>query len=208
MSRSCILVNGISRHGKSYWTKNTAIPEMAAEKPVIIFDRVGEYTAADEDVPSAEWEQHQSTVNFYENIEQENEGIIEGVHVIRCTNDQDYRLGLGFFKALQQPVYIVLDEAHDIFLSTDLRKAKESLIQLTRYGGHYGIDLLLVSQRTKDLPPDFRSQITGVVSFKQTHEGDLKALKSMGFQNVDEILDLDKQNYKILGEIPNNLNKK
>jgi len=183
------------------------LKELEKEKPVIIFDRTGEYVSGS-DMPDCDYTTHRSTVDFYETIEQEMDGVIDGIHVIRCTKDQDYKLGLGFFKALQQPVIIALDEAHDLFLAKELAPAKEALTQITRYGGMHGIDLIFISQRTKDLPPDIRSQFTGVISFKQSFEGDVKALKSIDPEKAENVLDLDKREFEVLGDVPKQLIKK
>lgn len=201
------IVAGITRHGKSYYVKKTLIPLLQEFKPVIVFDRKLEYAGKTAVDASKKWIPFQGIDDFFNSLKKI--GYLDNeVYVIQTFSDRDYIAGLNFFEQLKAPVSIILDEAHDIFLDPDFYQAKTSLIKLVRYGAGHGIDTIMVTQRTMDIPPNIRSQFNSAISFKQTHEDDRKVLDKMGFKDVDEVLKLDKQKYKIFGkeEFPDHIN--
>jgi hypothetical protein len=204
MDRVLELVAGVSGTGKSYFIKNTLLPELnKADKPVIVFDRMGEYAGAKAtDVPK-KWNNYAGAIDFFNAI-QANEGYLtKDIHVIQCESDRDYIQGLEFFHQLRQPVSLVVDEAHDLYASPDFKTASRALTNVVRYGRKFGIDVIFITQRTMDVPPDVRSQFQGnVISFKQTLQNDIEALNKMGIEQADKVLDLDHQEYHIFGELP------
>lgn len=192
------LIAGISGMGKSWFVKNRLIPELAKSAPVIIFDRKDEYEAKG-------WKRHANIYAFLHSLRGNKK--LKGVHVIVCNSDDDYNRGLVFFQVLNKPVSLILDEAHDIFLDRDFYNAKKNLVKMVRYGRSAGISVILISQRTKDIPPDIRSQFLGCISFKQTHQDDIKALDERGWANAKKVLDLNPRQYEILGEFDFQLKK-
>lgn len=201
------LVAGISGMGKSYFVKKVLIPILVKFKPVIIFDRKEEYAGRFAKDHDKSWNGYSGIVDFFRTIQQQKR-ITKQVHVINCQEDSDYISGLQFFLHLKAPVTLVLDEAHDLFLDKNFYDAKASLVKMVRYGRSYGVDIVLISQRTKDIPPDIRSQFLGAISFKQTHQDDVKALSERGWNEAEKILDLKPRSYQLFGELPKHINLK
>lgn len=201
------LIAGISGMGKSFYTKKTFIPLLAKFKPVIIFDRKGEYAGKHAVDHDPAWGSYHGTVDFFTVLGNGNGMLKNGVHIINCTSDKDYISGFIFFLRLKEPVSLVLDEAHDIFLDKDFYQAKIALVKMVRYGRSYGVDVILISQRTKDIPPDIRSQFLGAISFKQSHQDDVKALDERGWLEADKVLNLGKTQYLVFGEFPDHIQK-
>lgn len=205
-------VTGKSKYGKSYFNKNVLLPELAKHKPVIVFDRKGEYAGPRaKDVPE-KWPQFDSVFKFFEFLESKKGKIKPGVYVITCRSDSDWLYGFSFFNALADsqlpggiPVTLVIEEAHQLLQANDFSKAKEILIQLARHGRHENLGLVLISQRTLDVITDIRSQLDGYISFYQALQADVDALKKNGHLEAEKILDLKKREYVSFGEIPEHL---
>ena len=70
MDRVLELVAGVTGQGKSYFIKNTLIPELdSGQKPVIVFDRMGEYAGSRAtDVPES-WPNYHGATEFFHAIE-------------------------------------------------------------------------------------------------------------------------------------------
>jgi len=215
MSKTSIRLGvlGKSGNGKSYYTKNTLIPELVRFKPVIIFDRKGEYAGSRaKDIPAGlKWNAYESIFDF---LAKNSSEIKKEVHVIKCRRNSDYYYGLKFFFTLSDaqlkgglPVSIILEEAHTLLKAPDFKEQKRWLIELARHGRHEYLDLILISQRTLDIPTDVRSQISAWISFHQALENDIQALVSLGHPEAEKILDLEARKHISFGEIPNNLKK-
>lgn len=199
------LLAGISGMGKSYYAKKTLIPQLVKFKPVIIFDRKEEYAGRFARDHNPDWRGFDGIEDFFKHLQDEDRKLLKDVYVINCQSDEDYINGLQFFKHLNKPVSLVLDEAHDLFLDKDFYDAQKYLVKLVRYGRSAGIDIVIISQRTYDIPPNIRSQFLGAISFKQNHEDDVKALDKKGWANAENVLHLDKKEYEILGEFPDHI---
>lgn len=210
-------VTGKTEYGKSFFVKNTLLPLLAKFKPVIVFDRKGEYGGPRaKDLPKAakKWQNFGSIYGFFGWLEKNKGRLEKNVYVITCRSDQDYLRGFSFFNTLADshlkngiPVTLVVEEAHDLLQSKDFRKTKDILVQLARHGRHEYLGLVLISQRTKDIPTDIRSQLTGYLSFHQALSYDIEALVSDGYPEAEKLLDLKPREYLSFGEIPKHLNK-
>lgn len=198
------LIAGISRMGKSFYVKKEVIPELVNFKPVIIFDRKQEYSGNFTRDADPAWIGYDGANHFFKSLDEA--GVVsKKVHVIKCSNDVDYIAPLRFFIKLRKPVSLVIDEGHDIFLDKDLYQAKSSVVKAVRYGASEGIDVIFISQRTYDMPPDIRSQFEGIISFKQRHPDDVKAVDGMGFTGADKLLDLERRQKIVFGDFPEHL---
>jgi len=204
MDRILELIAGITGTGKSYFVKNKFLPQMDnGKKPVIIFDRMGEYAGKTaKDVPK-KWANYNGYEDFLDSI-LENDGYLKNeIHVIQCEKDSDYTTVINIFHKLKKPVSLVIDEAHDLFSAPEFKPVARKIINVCRYGRKFKMDLVLITQRTLDVPPDVRSQFQGnVISFKQSLQNDVEALEKMGCEGANKVLDLDKRNYHVFGELP------
>lgn len=70
------------------------------------------------------------------------------------------------------PLWLVLEEASRL----PPPRACEEYERLLIMGRHYGVNLLALSTRPAHLPPDYRSQATKVIAFRQHEERDLDYL--------------------------------
>ncbi len=70
------------------------------------------------------------------------------------------------------PIWLVLEEASRC---PDVRSCEE-YDRLLILGRHFNVNLLAISTRPAHLPPDYRSQVTRVVAFRQHEERDLDYL--------------------------------
>lgn len=206
--RLSAIVNGKTETGKSYLVKNEIIPNLAKQAPVIVFDRKAEYAGVyAKDVPET-WQKHNGIFAFFNTLEGENQGL-SGVNVIKCTKDDDYIYGLTFVRELADRYHkspaVVLDEAHDIFLVREFYSAKKATVQLSRYGSHANIDLVFISQRTLDLPKDFRTQFDTVISFYQGDRGSISAIQEITSCDIDKaekITKLNDREFITFGKVP------
>ena len=60
-----MMVSGITRNGKSYWVKKNLIPVLASRKPVVIFDRKGEYAGEYARDANKSWKGFDSVFHFF-----------------------------------------------------------------------------------------------------------------------------------------------
>ena len=75
----------------------------------------------------------------------------------------------------EAPIWLVLEEASRV----PPPRACEEYERLLIMGRHYGVNLLALSTRPSHLPPDYRSQATKVVAFRQHEERDLDYLSGI-----------------------------
>lgn len=210
MNRLCQAVVGKSQTGKSYLVKNEIIPLLKKEKPVVIFDWEGEYSGRTkpQDLPER-WVTYNGVLDFFE--EHIEEPVLKGVNVIESEEPIDYSLGLSFLNQikhnLDEGIYVIVDEGQFIFMDRHFREAELNLTKLVRAGGKHGIDFILISQRSKDIPPKIRSQFNSCISFCQTSDYDLQAINDFGFDNTDKVANLKDREFIIFGELPRSLNK-
>lgn len=200
------LVAGRSGYGKSYFCKQTLIPAMVKHRPVVVFDRKLEYAGPRSIDADPSWKGYQGIEGFFNHIEKTG-FITQDVHVIACRKERDYIAGLRLFEQLQAPITIMIDEAHDVYKDPDFFAAKKHLLKMVRWGRSFGIDVVIITQRTYDIPPDLRSQLTGLITFSQIHEDDIRAISKMGYTQTDEIQALEKREKLILGDIPERIKK-
>ena len=98
-------------------------------------------------------------------------------------------------------VAYVLASDNLLFLAEEARLYKESarfeleLIKLARMGGHYGQDLILVSQRFQDIPTDVSSQMDEIYFFNLDQEDDLKIAKNYLHELAEELPYLPRFHY-------------
>jgi hypothetical protein len=201
---------GNSGYGKSWFTKNELIPVLAKYKPVIIFDRKGEYGGpARKDVPK-KWKAFNGFKSFVQALiaKEKLNGILEPEpYVIVCSNDSDYIKGVKFFHEFKLPVTLIFEEAHDILKHPDFKETKRRVIQIARHGRHENLDIALISQRAMDIPPDVRSQFNGFITFRQMLKSDIDILKQGGAPDPDKIFALIKAEFICFGEIPEHIKK-
>src|SRR6056297_2505122 len=84
---------GSSGYGKSYFTKNVLIPLLAKYKPVIIFDRKGEYGGPGRNDVPAKWKAFKGFKGFITALLDKNKlngRLTCEPYVIVCSQDQDY----------------------------------------------------------------------------------------------------------------------
>jgi len=126
-------VMGKTRTGKSYWVKNTLLPELRKHKPVIVFDRKAEYAGKyAKDIPKGEnWLKFESIFHFFDEVKQMKCKLEKRVYVITCTDDRDYTEGVHFFNELQKhkkPITLVFEEASDLLKSPDFSETFHSVL--------------------------------------------------------------------------------
>ena len=199
-------VTGITRYGKSYFVKQTLIPLLVRFKPVIIFDYKGEYAGPRARDHDSSWNSYPDIVHFFASIQQA--GMLSReVHVIESRNNNTYTSGLSFIADLRLQVSVILDESQFIFLDKKLAVAQEYLIKLVRAGAGDGCDVIMVSQRTMDMPPNIRSQFTRRITFRQEHKDDIDVMyRDNGFTEAEKARELEKRQYMVLGHFPEHLN--
>jgi DNA helicase HerA-like ATPase len=85
-------------------------------------------------------------------------------------------------KGMEDSVILCIDEAHN-FLNktmkyTDTEKKLDAVDIIAKEGRKYGLNLMLATQRTQDIPEDILSQIGFIISHKLTNEDDLRLIKN------------------------------
>ena len=201
-------VYGGSGFGKSWFVKNKFIPLLAKYKPVIIFDRKGEYGGPHRKDTPGKWKAFRGFDGFLKALQDPkllNYQLKNEPYVIVCSSDRDYIQGIKFFHEISRPVSLILEEAYDLIKHPDFKKTKRRIIQIARHGRHEGIDIALISQRPTDIEPDVRSQLNGVITFNQMLKSDVDKLKEHGAPDPDKIFDLKKREYLIFGEVPKHI---
>ena len=208
------IVLGITGKGKSYFVKNEILPFIAGQgKPVIMFDRKGDYMSGldmpKEIVKKATY--HFSFKDFVKKEIVKTKGKLKNtVHIIRSVDFSDYNFGLSYIENFMRPekeipVSVILEEAHDIFHSDEMREARRPAERLISMGRASGIDILFISQSYYDVPKKIRRQFEGIVSFCQNEPSDLKEL-SKKFSDAEKVKDLDRGEFQVLGNLPNSWN--
>lgn len=81
------------------------------------------------------------------------------------------------------PLWLVLEEASRL----PPPRACEEYERLLIMGRHYGVNLLALSTRPAHLPPDYRSQATRVIAFRQHEERDLDYLSGIIGDRAEEL---------------------
>jgi len=201
-------ITGITGNGKSYWTKKKLIPLLVKFKPVIIFDYKGEYAGPRAIDHNPSWNSYKDFDDFlFKSVKRKK--ITKQVHVIYSRNNEDYIKGLQFLEWKRAQVSIILDEAQFIFKDNNLSDARTPLVKLVRAGRSDGTDVIMISQRVMDMPPDIRSQFTKRITFFQQHSADIYVMyNDNGFLNAEQARELDKTEYMILGSFPDHLKLK
>lgn len=194
------MVAGKKRQGKSYFVKKTLIPLLAKKKPVIILDRKHEYGGRNAVDFDKSWKVWDSGIQFIKHVVDEKR--ISDVNVVLCSTDKDYNTVIPFIKELERPVSLIIDEAHDIYLSRDFADAKNNAVRLSRYGATFGVDTIWISQRTKDVPTDIRYQFDWLISFRQGSKADTEAIDEMGFENGESVRDLKEREKVLFSYLP------
>lgn len=82
------------------------------------------------------------------------------------------------------PLWLVLEEASRLPPPRACEEYERLLIQ----GRHFGINLLALSTRPAHLPPDYRSQATRVIAFRQHEERDVDYLAGIVGREAAEAL--------------------
>lgn len=174
---------------------------LAKKKPVFVFDLMNEYGGGGaKDVPAA-WNHYMSFEDFL--TKNRNRVPARGVHVIAWKKDTDIIQGIHLFRSLEKPVALVFEEMHALFRKPSLKKDIEvPLDELTFYGRHYGVDVVLITQRPKSLPTDVRSQIPFCISFRQTLSSDLDSLSEISEQAGKVVIDLQERYFYAFGQQP------
>lgn len=200
-------VTGITRHGKSYWVKKVFIPLLVKFKPVIVFDYKGEYSGPRAIDHDKKWKGYSNIEAFVASL-QKTQVLTKEVHVIHARENTDFISGLSLLSYLRLQVSIVLDEAQFIFMDPKLSAAREKLIKLVRAGAGDGADVIMISQRTMDMPLDIRSQFTRRITFRQESSADIDVMyKDNGFVEAEKARSLGKREYLVLGHFPEHLGK-
>lgn len=204
-------ISGITRYGKSYWTKKKLIPLLVKFKPVVIFDYKGEYDAANGEIAEdadPSWNTYDNILEFFDHLS-EAKKLSKQVHVIRCRDDYDYNNGLAFMEHLRAEVTIILDEAQFIFDDNSLSTAAKKLKKLVRAGAGDGTDVIFIAQRVMDIQPNIRSQFTRRITFRQNHQSDIDVMiTDNGLEEAEQARELNKREFLILGDFPSHLQGK
>lgn len=198
-------ITGITGNGKSYFVKKFFIPLLVIFKPVIIFDYKGEYAGPRAKDHDPDWNSYNGIFDFFDKIDKAGQ-ISKEVHVIYSRDNQDYIYGLSYLEKIRAQASIILDEAQFIFKDKKLSSARTPLVKMVRAGRSDGTDVIMISQRTMDMPPDIRSQFTRRITFLQKHEADIDVMyNDNGFLEAEEVRHLEKTEYMILGEFPDHI---
>lgn len=91
--------------------------------------------------------------------------------------------------AADGPLWLVLEEADRI--PRTLLEYEEVMIR----GRHYGINLIAMTTRAANLPPDYRSQATRVIAFRQHEPRDIDYLRDIIGDKALDLPMLKKHNH-------------
>jgi|GEM_PF-4384024 len=94
------------------------------------------------------------------------------VYVLRDCTELEIKYLCRYSKILKN-VLIVIEEFEQYLMLYDVQ-------DLFRRGRHYGVSLLLISQRVPDFEPSIRAQITTFITFNHDEPIDLKYLELRG----------------------------
>lgn len=197
------LVAGKTRQGKSYFNKKVLIPAFAKFKPVVVLDRKHEYGGRNSVDHDKSWKVFFSGKEFFQDAMKQ--GKISGVNVITCNNVTDYNIVLNFCQRLERPLTLIIDEAHDIFLSKEFYPAKAAAVKIARFGAAFGLDYIMITQRSKDVPPDIRTQFDWLISFYQGSKKDVQAIEEMNFDNPESVRNLEKREKILFDYLPEHI---
>jgi hypothetical protein len=187
MNRQIITVTGKTGRGKTFLIERYVIPKMAEKVPVVIADSMNEYKHSG---PTY-------SADAFLNV------IYSG-----DLDSRPYRI------AIQSDV-----EARKIFAFSKLSKIKHCLVveeaskycnpwqidpylrDVVRYGRHWGVSAIFISQRFAQLNKIITSQSDYFVSFAQTEANDLKSIKNYT-DKYKRVKGLNKREFLLFGDIP------
>lgn len=186
--RSVGLIVGMQGSGKSHFVKNEIIPN--ARPPVFILD------------PMAEYSQGVIFDDMLDLMHYLVSGKVSrgGVHVVRVQSDEQRELFFEVFRELQKPCTLIIEEAD---MSGSVYKINDDYAALLKYGRHWNISLINITQRAAQVHKTITSQANFIVSFKQVEQRDIKRLQET-YQEADDLINLklepEKQihEYKVL----------
>lgn len=194
------LIAGKKRQGKSFFVKKELIPRLKEVKPVVVLDRKHEYAGRNKVDSCSSWNVFKSSKEFFNSAIES--GKISGVNIVLCNSDIDYNLAINFIKKLEKPISLIIDEAWDIYISPEFKRARSAAVGLARFGATFGIDSIMITQRTMDVPKDIRTQFDWLISFRQGGKGDTDAIEEMGFDNGESARDLGKREKVLFSYLP------
>lgn len=182
---------GQSGTGKSYLVKNKIIPKIQGKKPLFILDKLDEYYPTGKNVMH-----FHSFLQFIKYIEQKPVLTNSDVFVFKINSDEFTVKMLHFIRALQSDIFVIVEEASDLFTDAEVYKAiKKPLKQLTMYGRHFRTNMLFTSQRPGDLAPYLRSQFQFIISFALSDRTDLSYIEQYETGTVEKLKKLQQFGY-------------
>lgn len=188
------IVCGMSGKGKTHFITEYLIPELLKrQKPVIALDLMDEYPGTP----------LQGFSGLVEHIRKNDNRLDSGLYAVKTKTSMDTINTLRLIRAAEQPVSVIIEEAHILFSDTDIKKQlKNTLQEITLYGRHYEIDTILSSQRPNLLSTTMRSQAQFFVSFRQEERADLEYLAVRSPLAAEKIATLAKKEFFTFGDPP------
>lgn len=193
-SRIFGIVCGMSGYGKTFFIQNYLLPSLLKRgKPVIIIDVMNEYKGHSV-------EGFKGLVRY---IQKNDNRLFDIAYSVKNRTAADTINTLRLIRAAEQPVSVIIEEAHILFSDPDIKKQlKNTLQELTLYGRHYEIDVILSSQRPNLLSTTVRSQAQFFVSFRQEERADLDYLAVRSTLAAEKIATLGKKQFFTFGDPP------
>lgn len=111
----------------------------------------------------------------------------------------DYDLDNNFvFKTVweMRNVLLTVEETEEYL---DPRSLNADFLHLVKRGRHRDISLLCVTQRVPDISIKYRSQVTTLITFRQSEPNDLELLERYGFDK-ERVKNLPDFQFEVLGE--------
>lgn len=185
--RQILTVVGKTGRGKSFFTKEYLVPEIAKNEPVIIADSMAEYTAGTV---------YKSFEGFYSAVKEK--GKLEGVSIVQIKSDSDAKKLFAFCAKCEAKHCLVIEEASKYCTP---HSVDEFINSIVAYGRHFGVSAVFSAQRFAQLNKIITSQTDIFVTFQQTEQVDLKALSNY-FNETEKIKSLEKQQFVMFGDLP------
>jgi len=190
----CNAIVGKSGYGKSYYFVNEMLKKRTGNMPVLIIDKKAEYH---EQLEAAKINDYMLCKDESEFISKIRKGFKNKIVLFYPKKSVGYWIALDLIISMSRPVWLVLEEAHTVVKGTD-KESYGKLFDIVRFGRSKNKNITLISQRLSDIPPDLRTQMRQIITFKQTYKSDLKTLDELGSTGSNKVFDFDVGEYEII----------